>query len=72
MLDTLIAMGVACLVFFLFLLVFFRKDVRERTTGRRSGCQSHDPAGGCGHCQGQIAKEAPTTPVIAPEKRDAT
>jgi hypothetical protein len=71
MLDTLIAMGAACIVFFLFLLVFFRKDVRERTTGRGSGCQSQHAAGGCSHCQGRIAEEMPKAPVTAPDKRDA-
>ncbi|MBL0715731.1 MAG: hypothetical protein JJV98_18755 [Desulfosarcina sp.] len=54
MLETLIAMGAACVVFFLFLFVFFLKDRRERSTGRRSGCQNHDQIGSCGHCRGQM------------------
>ncbi len=53
MLEMLIAAGAACIVFFLFLLVFLHKDRRERKTGRRSGCQHHHQPGGCGHCQDQ-------------------
>ncbi len=53
MLETLIAIGAACIVFMLFLLVFFFKDQRERETGRRSGCQAHAQEGGGCRCKGQ-------------------
>lgn len=53
MLETLIVLGAACIVFLLFLLVFFFKDQRERSTGRRSGCQAHAQHGGGCRCQGQ-------------------
>ena len=46
MLEMLIAVGAACMVFMLFLIVFFYKDRRERATGRRSGCQAHAQEGG--------------------------
>ncbi len=52
MLETLIAIGAACIVFMLFLLVFFFKDQRERSTGRRSGCQAHAQEGGGCRCKG--------------------
>lgn len=59
MLDTLIAMGAACIVFFVFLLVFFRKDRRERATGIRAGCQQQHEEGRCGHCQGKVVPKPP-------------
>ena len=59
MLEMLIAAGAACFVFFLFLLVFLTKDMRERSTGRRSGCQHHHQPGGCGHCQDRVRKGSP-------------
>ncbi len=68
LLETLIAAVAACAVFFLFLLVFLYKDQRERTTGRRSGCQHHHQPGGCGQCQGQIAKDLPSKAVPSERK----
>lgn len=67
MLEAIIVMGVACAVFFLFLLVFFYKDKRERATGRRTGCQHHQTGSGC-HCQGRISEEGPSGPVISDKK----
>ena len=53
MLETLFVVAAACIVFMLFMLVFFFKDQRERSTGRRSGCQAHAREGGGCRCQGR-------------------
>lgn len=67
MLETMIAMGIACVAFFLLLLVFYCKDLRERATGRRSGCQNHQAGGGC-RCKGQITADDPPGPIISERK----
>ena len=70
MLEMLIATGAACIVFFLFLLVFFRKDMRERSTGRRSGCQHHHQPGGCGRCQDQNPRGLPSDSALPKGSHD--
>ena len=67
MLETLIVMGAACAVFLFFLFVFFRKEMRERETGRRSGCQHHQTGGGC-QCRGQNSQDAPSGPILTGKK----
>ncbi len=67
LLETFIAIGVTLAVFFLFLLVFYQKERREKATGRRSGCQHHHSPGGCGHCQDRQAED-PSTVAILPRK----
>ncbi|MGD8241237.1 MAG: hypothetical protein PVG19_10615 [Desulfobacterales bacterium] len=68
MLETLIVLSAACIVFVLFLLVFFFKDRRERATGRRSGCQAHAQHGGGCRCQGQGPRNRNPEPLILDRK----
>jgi hypothetical protein len=63
MMETLIVLGATCAVFFLFLMVFFYKEWRERTTGRRSGCQHHQSGHSC-QCRGQNSQDSPTGPFL--------
>ncbi len=64
MLETLIVLGAACIVFVLFLLVFFFKDRRERATGRRSGCQAHAQNGGGCRCKNHGHSDRNPEPLI--------
>ncbi len=68
MLETLIVLGAACIVFLLFLLVFFFKDRRERSTGRRSGCQTHAQHGGGCRCKGHDPTDRNPEPLILERK----
>ena len=63
MLEMLIVMGVACAVFLFFLFVFFRKEMREKETGRRSGCQHHQNGDSC-QCRGQMPQDRPSGPIL--------